>query len=219
MGMRAVAWLVSLGLIATSAEVITFDSGPIGKVPPGWIVTMTHKGGPPHWEIRKDPTARTQPYVFAQVSADPTDNRFPLAILDRVSLRDADVSVRLKPVGGKEDQAGGLVWRYRDENNYYLVRANALEKNVMVFKVVNGERIALTPRGLPPRSPGVAHDIASNAWLILKVSARGSHFAIFVNHRRILQVDDATFDAAGKVGLWTKSDSVTYFDDFRVYPR
>jgi hypothetical protein len=217
--MRVAAWLVSLGLATTSGEVINFDSGPVGKVPPGWTVTMTHKGGPPRWEIRKDPTARTQPYVFAQISGDPTDNRFPLAVLDRLRLGDGDISVRLKPVGGKEAQAGGLVWRYRDENNYYLVRANALENDVVVYKVVNGERIALTPRGLPAQSPGVHHDISSNAWLILKVTARGGHFSIFVNHRRILQVDDATFGSPGKVGLWTKSDSVTYFDDFRVYLR
>jgi len=217
--MRVAVWLVSLGLIATNAEVITFDSGPLGKVPPGWIVTMTHTGGVPRWEIRRDPTARTQPYVFAQVSSDPTDDRFPLAILDHSAMRDGDVSVRLKPVAGREDQAGGLVWRYRDPNNYYLVRANALEKNIVVYKVVNGQRIPLNPNGLPSHSSAVPHNVASNAWLILKVSARGSHFAVFVNHRRILQVDDDTFTHPGKVGLWTKADSVTYFDDFRVYPR
>lgn len=217
--MRVAAWLVSLGLATTSGEVVTFDSGPVGKVPPGWTVAMTHKGLRPQWEIRKDPTARTQPYVLAQVSSDPTDDRFPLAILDHLQLGDGDVSVRLKPVAGREAQSGGLVWRYRDENNYYLVRANAIDQDVVVYKVVNGERVALTPRGLPSRSPGVHHDISSNAWLILKVVAKGGHFSVFVNHRRILEVDDGTFTSPGKVGLWTKSDTIMYFDDFRAYPR
>jgi hypothetical protein len=148
---------------------------------------------------------------LAQVSSDPTGDRFPLAILDNMSLRDGDVSVRIKPVAGREDQAGGLVWRYRDANNYYLARANALEENVALYKVENGRRI--------PLGPGVRHDIPSNGWSILKVSVRGNRFQVYLDHRRILQGWDNTFATAGKVGLWTVADSVTYFDDFRVYPK
>jgi hypothetical protein len=172
---------------------------------------MTNHGGAPRWEIRKDQTAPTQPYVLAQVSDDPTNDRFPLAVLDSLSLRDGDVSVRIKPVAGRAGQAGGLVWRYRDENNYYLARANVLEKNVALYKVQNGRRI--------PILPGVKHDIPANGWSILKVSIRGSRFQVYLDHRRILQGWDNTFPAAGKVGLWTLADSVTYFDDFRVYPK
>jgi hypothetical protein len=148
---------------------------------------------------------------LAQVSNDPTGDRFPLAILDNMSLRDGDVSVRIKPVAGREDQGGGLVWRYQDANNYYLATANALDKNVALYKVENGRRLALTP--------GVKHDIPSNGWSILKVSVRGNRFQVYLDHRRILQGWDSTFAAAGKVGLWTVADSVTYFDDFRVYPK
>jgi len=209
--MKTISWLVSVGLIASAGRVINFDNAPLGQTPPGWTVAMTNRGGAPRWEIRKDLSAPTQPYVLAQVSNDPTGGRFPLAILDNMSLRDGDVSVRIKPVSGREDQGGGLVWRYRDANNYYLATANALDKNVALYKVENGRQLAL--------APGVKHDILSNGWSILKVSVRGNRFQVYLDHRRILQGWDNTFATAGKVGLWTVADSVTYFDDFRVYPK
>jgi len=149
--------------------------------------------------------------VLAQVSADPVRDRYPIAIFNDVTFRDGEVSVRLKPVSGREVQAGGIVWRYRDENNYYLARANALQKNVQVFKVVNGQR--------SPLMEAVRHEVPTNAWSILKISARGNRFQVYMDHRRVLQGWDNTFLAAGKVGLWTVADSVTYFDEFRINPR
>ena len=116
-----------------------------------------------------------------------------------------------KPVSGKEDRAGGVVWRYRDSDNYYLARVNSLTRNVVVYKVRNGVRTQVMP--------AAHHEIPANAWSILKVSVRGDRFQVYVDHRRILQGVDRTFGAAGKVGLWTVADSVTYFDDFRVYPK
>ena len=180
---------------------------------------MTNRGAPPQWEVRKDTSAPTQPYVLAQVSADPRRDRYPLAIFDSVSLRDGDISVRLKPVSGHADQAGGLVFRYRDDRNYYVVQANAVGDDVAVYKVENGQPIPITPRGVAPAEFGVKHDIHRNAWQILKVSVRGNRFQVYVNHRRILQAEDSTFATPGKVGLSTVADSITYFDDFRIYPK
>jgi hypothetical protein len=209
--MKPLSWLLAFGLSAAAGRVVTFDNGPLGKTPPEWTVAMTNHGRPPRWEIVKDTSAATQPYVFAQTSADPIRDRFPLAILNDFTFRDGDISVRLKPVSGHYVQAGGIVWRYRDENNYYLARANALETNVQVFKVENGHRV--------PLMEGVHHDIPTNNWSILKVSARGNHFQVYMDHRRVLQGWDSTFLTPGKVGLWTVADSVTYFDDFRVIPK
>jgi hypothetical protein len=209
--MKALAWLFSISLLAPAGKVINFDAFPLGKTPPGWTVSMTDTGVAPRWEVVKDRTAPTQPNVLAQVSTDNSHERFPMAIFDGAKLRDADVSVRLKPVSGRGGQAGGLVWRYRDANNYYLARANALENNVAVYKVENGRRI--------PLKASVNHLILPNSWCILKVSVRGNKFQVFLDHRRILQGQDQTFTAAGKVGLWTLDDSVTYFDDFRIYPK
>jgi hypothetical protein len=209
--MRTLTWLLAFTLTAATGRIITFDNGPLGKTPPEWTVAMTNHGRAPQWEIVKDMSAATQPYVFAQISADTPRDRCPLAIFNDLTFRDGDVSVRMKPVSGREVQAGGLVWRYRDENNYYLARANALAKNVQVFKVENGLRV--------PLIAGVRHEIPSNAWSILKVSARGARFQVYMDHRRILQGWDNTFKNGGKVGLWTVADSVTYFDDFRVNPK
>jgi hypothetical protein len=208
--MKPIALLIALGF-STPGTVVNFDTAPLGKTPPGWTVTMTNPGGAPQWQILRDQSAPTQPYVLAQTSSDPTGNRCPLAIFDSLSLKNGDVSVRLKPVSGREDRSGGVVWRYRDPNNYYLVRANALTKHVAVYKVENGRQTQI--------SSEVRHDIPSNAWSILKVSVRGDRFQVYVNHRRVLESEDHTFSGAGKVGLWTVADSVTYFDDFRVYPR
>jgi hypothetical protein len=209
--MRTLTWLVAFGLTAAAGRVVTFDNGPLGKTPPEWTVAMTNHGRPARWEIVKDMSAATQPYVLAQVSTDPLRDRYPLAIFNDATFRDGEVSVRLKPVSGREVQAGGIVWRYKDENNYYLARANALEKNVQVFKVENGVR--------KPLMAGVHHEIPSNAWSILKVAARGNRFQVYMDHRRILQGWDNTFMSGGKVGLWTVADSVTYFDEFRVTPK
>jgi hypothetical protein len=209
--MKFAAWLVSVGLLATG-ETITFDNSIVGGIPSGWSVANAHAGSAP-WEIRRDPTARTQPYVFAHISGDSRTDGGPLAILDH-SLRDGELSVRLKLIAG-QTQAGGLVFRYRDENNYYLVREDARAKNIVFYKVVNGHPTAIPVRG----AEGVRHDVPSNEWRILKVSARGNRFAVYLNHRRVFEVNDATFPATGKVGLWTRADSVAYFDDFRIIPR
>jgi hypothetical protein len=208
---KTAVWLFSFSLLAPAGKVITFDTCQIGQEPPGWTVADTGPGSAPGWEILKDRTAPTQPYVFAQVSVDAPETRHPLAILNDPSTRDADVSVRLKPVSGRDGLAGGVVWRYRDENNYYLVRASAMENTVAVFKVENGQRI--------PILAAVKHAFPANAWSILKVSVRGPRFQVFIDHRRVLEGQDRTFAAAGRVGLWTLADSVIYFDDFRVYPK
>ena len=208
--MKPFALLIAFGF-ASTGTVVNFDTAPVGKLPPGWSVTMTNHGGAPQWQILKDLSAPTQPYVLAQTSTDPNGNRCPLAIYDSVSLRNGEVSVRIKPVSGREGRSGGVVWRYRDPNNYYLVRANALTQDIVAYKVQNGQRIQIGSE--------VRHDIPSNSWSILKVSVRGDRFQVYVNHRRVLQNQDRTFSGSGKVGLWTLADSVTYFDDFRVYPR
>jgi hypothetical protein len=210
--MKLLGLLISFGLIASTGTIVNFDTAPLGKMPPGWTAAMTNRGAAPKWEILRDGSAPTQPYVLGQVSSDSAaGNRFPLAILDGVSLRNSDISVRVKPLSGHADQTGGLVFRYRDNNNYYVARASALDQTVAIYKVQDGRRLAV--------NAAVHHDIPLNAWSILKVSIRGNRFQVYVNHRRILQAFDDTFANSGKVGLWTMGDSVTYFDDFRVYPK
>jgi hypothetical protein len=195
-------------------EVLRFDRSAEGSVPVGWSVAMTHSGGAPKWEIVRDDSAPHPPMVLAQVSRDPTAGRFPLVIWERASLKNGEVSVAFKPVDGNIDRAAGIVWRYQDPNNYYIVRANALENNVVLYKVEAGTRLSIAPKGLPSRSYGVKHEVPSARWSTLRVVFMGNLFTVFLNGERLFETEDQTFTGAGKVGLWTKADSLTYFTDF-----
>jgi hypothetical protein len=212
--MRTLGWLMSFALWGTVTQTINFDSAKPGSVPPGWTVAP-NAGAPPKWEIVKDSSAPSPPYVFAELSNTGGGNHCPLAILNKMDVKDGDLSVKVKPVAGREDRTGGLVFRYRDAENYYLVRANALENSIILYKVEDGRRIPLASRGAPT-SYGVKHPVPFNAWSVLKVQFRGPLFSVYFNHRRLFEVMDTTFRQSGKVGLWTKADSVTYFDDFKI---
>jgi hypothetical protein len=201
---------------ACSAETINFDNAIPGALPTGWTVAMTHKGGAPKWEIVKDESAPSKPNVFAQVSKDATGGRFPLAIYGNASVKDGTLSVKFKAISGSADQAAGLVWRYKDPDNYYLVRANALEDNVVLYKVAKGERIALAPKGTPSKTYGVKHRVPKQTWSALSVTFQENVYTVSFDGQKLFEVEDSTFTTAGKVGLWTKADSVTYFDDFQI---
>jgi 3-keto-disaccharide hydrolase len=197
-------------------ETIHFDDATPGATPPGWTAAMTHKGGAPKWEALKDDSAPSKPNVLGQVSKDATSGRFPLAVYEKASLKDGKLSVKFKTISGNTDQAAGLIWRYKDPDNYYIVRANALEDNVVLYKVEKGQRLSLAPIGSPSKTYGVKHKVPKQTWCVLSVSFQGSRFAVTFNGEKLFDVDDATFTGSGKVGLWTKADSVTYFDDFEI---
>jgi hypothetical protein len=157
--------------------------------------------------------------VLAQVDDDPTSYRFPICVLDGVSSRDVDLAVRFKAVKGSGDRAAGVVWRYQDRDNYYVVRANALEGNVVLYKVEKGRRSDLKPRGAGVLAYGKKASVATGAWGLLRVVAIGNVFAVHLGGEKLFEVEDSTFAGAGGVGLWTKADSVTYFDDLTVTVR
>lgn len=210
-----IVWILGAASAAW-AQRIGFDSAKPGTLPAGWSIAMTHAGYAPRWEVAADPSAPSKPNVFAQVSIDKTSGRFPLAIHDRIKLTNGSVGVRFKTISGEVDQAAGLVWRYRDPDNYYIVRANALEGNVVLYKVERGKRIPLEPKGTPPKTYGVRRDVPKQTWCELKVSFSGPKFKVYFNRVKIMEVEDRTFAGSGPTGLWTKADSVTHFDDFRI---
>jgi hypothetical protein len=207
---------LSAAALLVAAQTISFDDASAGALPAGWSSAMTHKGGAPKWEILKDDSAPSKPNVLAQTSNDRTSGRFPLAIYDKANIKDGTVAVRFKPISGRGDQAAGLVWRYRDPDNYYIVRANALEDNVVLYKVERGERISLAPKGTASRTYGVKHKVPKQTWSTFGVTFAGNVFTVLFDGQKIMEVEDSTFAGPGKVGLWTKADSVTYFDDFRI---
>jgi hypothetical protein len=195
-------------------QVITFDKDEVGKTPKGFSFGLTGKGKPGVWVVQKDPTAPSAPNVLAQTDADPVSYRFPLCVYDAFAAKDVDISVKYKPVSGKEDQAAGIVWRYQDQDNYYIVRANARENNVVLYKVEKGIRTDLPLVG-KGRTYGAKAKIPSGEWGTLRVVVSGNRFEVYSHEVKLYEVEDSTFPMAGKVGLWTKADSVTLFDDFK----
>jgi hypothetical protein len=163
----------------------------------------TGNGKPGQWSIAQ----RDAIQALAQTSTDATDNRFPLAIYRPFSGRDVDVSIRFMPVAGKVDQAGGIVVRLTSSDDYYVVRANALEDNVRFYRVVGGRREMLA---------GANTKVSSQAWHALGIVAKEDRFAISFDGRELFTANDRTFPAAGRVGVWTKSDSITWFENIEA---
>ena len=137
---------------------------------------------------------------------------FGWAVLSASSLRDGFVQARFKPISGREDQAGGLVWRWRDADNYYVARANALENNVVAYKVVGGRRVPIAPVGTPAGTYGVEAKVAGGAWHTLRVEFQGADAAVLFDGNRLFTVRDDTFREAGQIGVWSKADSTTEFE-------
>jgi hypothetical protein len=167
---------------------------------------LTGKGGPVTWSGIDDPTAAGRK-VLTQTSTDKTDYRFPMAVFDQPVLQDLDVAVRFKPVAGEVDRAAGIAVRLTDRDNYYVVRANALEDNVRLYRVVKGDR---------QQFAGANVKVPSGVWQELRLVVRGNRFEVFFGGKSLYTATDATFPGTGRVALWTKADSITSFDDLRI---
>jgi hypothetical protein len=209
--MKALALTIAFGLMASQAQIISFDSAPQGKSPTGWTFLTSSGASSTEWEVRREQTASASKQVLARVSPAAGATHFALAVLNTLSLRDGELSVRLKPVSGNQARSGGLIFRYRDANNYYLARADSVKQDVAIFRIQNGRRIQL--------GEVAKHALPPDAWRILKVTARGDRLQVYLDHRRALEVYDTGFRGAGLVGLWSEADSVAYFDDFRITPK
>ena len=179
---------------------VDFESDVAGTPPAGWTATQTGSGRA-IWTVEKDATAPSKTNVLKQSGV----AAYPVCLKNDTSVRDGMVEVRFKAISGKEDQAGGVVWRARDSNNYYVARANVLEDNVTIYQTVGGKRTEKKRTGVK---------VTSSEWHTLRVDFQGSHFIVTLDGRKAIDWDDETFKDAGKVGVWTKADSVTVFDDF-----
>src|SRR6266511_1648876 len=194
--MSAFAGLAS----AAYAETVNFDSAETGKPPSGWTATKTGNGEA-KWTVEKDDTAPSKPNAL-QKSGEAT---YPVCIKDDTNVKDGFVEVKFKPVAGKEDQAGGVIWRCKDADNYYIARANALEDNVTIYHTIGGKRVSFK---------NVNTKVASAAWHTLRVEFVGNKFTVIFDGNKVIEATDDSFKEAGKVGVWTKADSATVFDDF-----
>jgi hypothetical protein len=205
--------VLAVGLAGcATAPKTSFDTAAVGTLPPGWLAQITGPGEP-KWSIDKDDSFPGRPLVLKQSAWTPKPS-YPLCVKPGVSLKDGFVEVKFKPLSGTNDQAAGVVWRYWDTNNYYVLRANALEDNVVLYKVEQGKRKALDIVGRVG-GYGVKQEVPGQQWSTLRVQFQGPRFRAFLNGKELFAVEDATFPEAGAVGVWTKADSVTLFGDFR----
>jgi hypothetical protein len=188
--------------------IIDFSSMPTGSSPEGFTEALTGHGGPVRWVVLDDQSAPAGGKVIAETSNDTADYRFPLCIYNGLTATDVGVSVRFKPVAGSVDQAGGIIVRSQDSQNYYVTRANALEDNVRLYKVVGGQRRQIA---------GENTKVAAGKWHTLFLKVEGDLLEVVFDGMRVIQTHDATFAGPGKVGLWTKADSLTYFNELTIF--
>lgn len=203
--MKLVSIPVAIAVAATvpalaAATTEHFDQVPTGALPAGWVPGVTGRGAP-RWQVAADPTAPSPPHVLHQSGA----GTFPWAVKQDVSLADGFVETRFKSIAGREDQAGGVVWRFRDANTYYVARANANEGNVSLYYTTAGVRTTIRSIDAP---------VPKDVWHTLRAEFNGSRIRVLFNGKLLIEADDTHIRQAGAVGVWTKADSVTSFDDF-----
>jgi hypothetical protein len=183
-----------------------FHKEDLGKVPAGWKAEKTGKGEGSMWKLVTDETAPSKSgLVLAQTAKSP-GGLFNICVAEDTKYKDVELSVSFKAIAGDSDQGGGFVWRYQDNNNYYICRMNPLEDNYRVYKVVAGKRIQLGAKeGVP---------VKAGEWHRLKVLVKGNKMEGYLDGKKLWEITDDTFQSAGKVGLWSKADAQTYFDEF-----
>ncbi len=210
--------IVAIILLFSSAsmygQTINFDNNKLHNPPKNFTADKSGQGEPGNWIVVSDTTAPSKSNVLAQIDMDQTNYRFPVCIYDSLTVKNVEISVRFKPLKGTKDQAAGIVWRYKDNGNYYIVRANALENNVVLYKFENGKRSDIDPAGSENLTYGKKAPVENGKWGSLRVVVKGNHFDVHLNGEKLYTVIDDTFTGEGKIGLWTKADSYTYFDDF-----
>ncbi len=200
MNATVVASMLMMGSLPGVAETITFDQDMVGSVPSGWTAGVTGRGGH-RWSVEADAGAPSLPNVLKQSG----QGDFPWCVKNEPRFADGYVEMKFKPVSGKDDMAGGVVWRWQDGDNYYVARANAMEDNVSLYYTQKGRRITIKYVNAP---------VAKDQWHTLRAEFAARQIRITLDGKVYIEADDEHIERAGRVGVWTKADSVTLFDDF-----
>jgi hypothetical protein len=181
-----------------AVEVTSFDA--VSTLPQGWVCGVTGEGTP-HWSVEKDASAPSKPNVLRQTGT----ATYSWCVNQAKAQTDGSIEAKIYPSSGKEDQAGGVVWRWKDARNYYIARLNSIEDNVILFSMVDGTRHMLK---------SIDIKVAAKTWHSLKVDFHAAHIAVWFDGKKVLEEDNAEIGGSGSAGVWTKADSNVSFDDF-----
>lgn len=196
--------MLAVAMLRANTTKIDFENEPLAHAPKGWVCHS-------QWKVQADPSAPSGTHVLTMVRGSTGflgfGRVFNTCYDPKLHFLDGTISVRFRALRGRIDQGGGIMWRVRDADNYYIVRYNPLENNFTFYKVVAGERIELADREGLHLSPG---------WHEMSISQHGALFTGFLDGKKILEKRDDSFPTAGAVGLWTKTDAVTSFDDLQI---
>jgi 3-keto-disaccharide hydrolase len=191
----------------SATRVWTFDDDSPESLPPEFQVGTLFDGRPAgEWKILQTEVAKNGTHVLGQLMGKGAEHAYKVVLIQGTEATDLDVRVSILPISGKADMGGGLIWRATDDRNYYLTRANPLEQNIRVYRVVKGIRHLLQ---------NFDQTIVVKEWHTLQVINRGCRIQVFYDEKQVFDLCDETF-SAGRIGLWTKSDAVTYFDNLRL---
>ncbi len=199
--------LISIAALASSETIqLNFDEVKAGELPAGWKVDATGPGKKlAEWKVTSDASAPTKPNVLTLTK--PSDSAFNLCWTNELHFKDGSIEVKIKANTGEEDQGGGLIWRARDGNNYYIARYNPLERNFRLYYVKEGRRIQLDD---------AKANVKTGEWFIMTISQKGDSITAWLNGQKLLHAKDSTFSEEGGVGFWTKADAATSFDNLAV---
>ena len=204
-----------LSFLGFGADNVNFDAVPSGTPPPNWSF-ISRPANPVRWEVRHDPNAPSRGNVLEKVTPGAADGDNPVAVFDKDICRDGDLSVKFRIDGGGRTHTTGIVWRYQDANNYYLLHFSADQHNIVLFSVRNGKFQPVSITGAKPGSFGVQHDIKVGQWYVVKVMFRGQQIHVLFGNRRLFEAEDKQLSEPGRMGLWTRGRTTASFDDFRV---
>jgi len=205
--LTALAVLAVSALAEDSIRTWNFDADLPGAIPKGFVVGTLVDGRPAgEWRVLKTDRAKSPPQVLAQLMGKGFEHAYKVVLIDGTTSSDLDLQVSFLPIEGKGDMGGGLIWRAADDRNYYLTRANPLEQNIRIYRIVKGIRHLLQ---------NFDQTIHLNQWHTLRVVNRGCQIQVLYDEKPVFDLCDQTF-TTGRIGLWTKSDAVTYFDDLKL---
>jgi hypothetical protein len=211
------AAFITFTLFGLGSVTVNFDNLNPGTFPPFWTPAETGPAQLSRWEVQRDSSAPSRPNVFTQETGVAANTEFPLAVFDKVVCRDGDLSVKFKiAANARRVKTAGIVWRYQDPRNYYLLNFSVDERNITLFRVLNGQLHPIPVLHGRPGDTGVSHDLRTGQWYVAKVIFRGNTFHVLFGNRQLFDALDDSLPTEGKTGLWTRGGTVASFDDFRI---